>query len=272
MDGSSVSSTGAGAAASSGASAAPSGSSAGASASVTSDSHAQAPSTTGAGLAQAQTAASSLTAGSGVNSFAPDSSAAADGHAQTPSTAGAGLAQAATPGDRLREPTTADAYAGAGSAAAAAGAAAAAKVPTESEFKIGDKTFVVEGGTPAQRTDVEKDLREIFGTKRGAEMLKELESRRFLGLFRTDFKVDLNVTNNAYAPLGGDSIHVDPNFHPSIDTANGPIAATTQRIMAHELGHAVFGTADDGPSRMNNVTQNENTVMNELGEPSRTKY
>jgi hypothetical protein len=274
MESSSVSSNGVGAANSAGASA----SQVDSSASVASDNHAQTPSTTGAGLAQAQTAETSLRAGSGVNGFDPGSGAPPEAQTQAPGTAGAGLTQATTPGDRLRGPTTADALAGAADGAGATGAAAptgaaasttaaaAASAVTESKFKIGDKTFVVEGGTAAQRTSVEKDLREVFGTKRGAQMLTKLEARS------GNFKVDLNVTNNAYARLGGNSIHVDPNFHPTIQTNKGPLAATTQRIMAHELGHAVFGTADNGPARLNNVKRNENPIMNELGEPSRTKY
>ncbi len=46
-------------------------------------------------------------------------------------------------------------------------------------------------------------LRDVFGTPRGAQMLTELESRRAFLFFRKDFVIDLTVTNNAYAYLGG---------------------------------------------------------------------
>lgn len=91
-------------------------------------------------------------------------------------------------------------------------------------------------------------------------------------VFSKDFVVDLTIVNNAYAYPGGDAIYVDPNFHPVTQTTVGPIAATTRRIIAHELGHAVFGTLDNGFANMNNVNQNENPIMNSLGQPSRTRY
>ncbi len=49
-------------------------------------------------------------------------------------------------------------------------------------------------------------------------MLTELESRRAFLFFRKDFVIDLTVTNNAYAYLGGDAIYVDPDFHPTIQS------------------------------------------------------
>lgn len=139
-------------------------------------------------------------------------------------------------------------------------------------FSVGDKRFRIVGGTSAERTSVEADTRDIFGTPRGAQMLKELEKRRSFGVFRTTFTIDLTVTNNAYAPAPGDAIYLDPRWHPPIQTAAGPIPATTRRIIARELGHAVYGHRDSGPNRMWNVNRNENPIMNALGQPSRTQY
>jgi len=135
------------------------------------------------------------------------------------------------------------------------------------EFSIGEKDFSVVGGTAEDRAMVQSDLKEIFATPRGREMLAALESRRFLFVFRTSFMVDLTIVNTAYAYLGQNAVYVDPNWHPEIDTTAGPLRATTQRIIAHELGHAVFSTRD--PS---NVYLNENPVMNALGQPSRVGY
>jgi hypothetical protein len=77
-------------------------------------------------------------------------------------------------------------------------------------------------------------------------------------------------TANADAP--GPNVHVDPQFHPIIQTTKGPQPASTARIIGHELGHAVTGTKDDGPDHMNNVKQNENPIAKSMGEPARTKY
>jgi hypothetical protein len=141
-----------------------------------------------------------------------------------------------------------------------------------SEFSIGDKPFNVIGGTPADRIGVEADLRAILQTPRGAQMLSQLETRRSFFFFKSDFVVDLTVANNAYAYTGQDAIFVDPNFHPLIQTTIGLVPASTLRILGHELGHAAFGTRDDGPGRMNNVLQNENPIMRTLGQPDRTRY
>ena len=152
-------------------------------------------------------------------------------------------------------------------------------VPTEavgevslSSITVGEKEFIIKGGTITEQSRVERKLKGIFSTRRGSDMLSVLESRRFLLFFYTAFTVDLTIKNNAYAYPNGNTIYVDPNFHPIIDTTVGYIRASTQRIMAHELGHAVFGTRDKGPNNMNNVIQNENPIMNELGQPSRTRY
>ncbi|MDP5211333.1 M91 family zinc metallopeptidase, partial [Microbulbifer sp. 2205BS26-8] len=142
----------------------------------------------------------------------------------------------------------------------------------QSEFTIGNKDFVIIGDTEASRARIQSELGDIFSTTRGGEMLANLEDRRSFWFFKKDFVVDLTVTNNAYAYPGGDAIYVDPNFHPEIQTTDGPMAATTRRIMAHELGHAVFSTPDDGLYRMNNIIRNENLIMNALGQPSRTEY
>jgi hypothetical protein len=142
-------------------------------------------------------------------------------------------------------------------------------VRSSSTFSVGEKRFIIIGGTWADQSQVEGDLRGIFSTSRGAEMLSTLEARRFLGIFSTPFTVDLTVVGTAYTYMYVDTIYVDPKFHPYINTTAGYIPANTQRIMAHELGHAVFGTPDLG---LKNVILNENAVMNALGHPSRIEY
>ena len=52
----------------------------------------------------------------------------------------------------------------------------------------------------------------------------------------------------------------------------GKTNASAERILAHELGHAI-GTGDEGPGNMNNVNENENPIMEALGDQfKRTKY
>lgn len=67
-------------------------------------------------------------------------------------------------------------------------------------------------------------------------------------------------------------MHLDPKWHPGIDTTAGCIPFSNTRWIAHEFGHAIMGTRDDGPNRMNNVIANETPIMRELGEPERISY
>lgn len=105
-------------------------------------------------------------------------------------------------------------------------------------------------------------------TKRGADMVKQLKGRKS----NSPFEVRINNKGDLSAPLSGNYINVDPSAHPNIQTTAGIEPASTERIIGHEMGHAVFGTDDDGANRMNNVNQNENPVMRELGGNDRTRY
>ena len=160
--------------------------------------------------------------------------------------------------------------------------------PTISKFKIDEQPFRVEGGTPENRQEVQKSLREIFETPKGAEILAELKSRRFLWFFPQEFTVRLldlrdpsqyqdpdsaqGVSETPSFAYGFSSvITIDPNWlrERSFHTANGAVPFTIRRALAHELGHAAFGTTDED---MLNIIENENPIMNALGQPSRTAY
>ena len=71
-----------------------------------------------------------------------------------------------------------------------------------------------------------------------------------------------------------DKIEISRNINRSLKilTTEGYIFTTLTRIVAHELGHAVFGTLDSGENRLDNVIENENPIMRDLNEPERTKY
>jgi RHS repeat-associated protein len=77
-------------------------------------------------------------------------------------------------------------------------------------------------------------------------------------------------------PTATATILIDPNDHllknlPGDDGA-GTVPWTTERVLAHELGHAVGAADDDGPGDMNNVLRNENPVAVALGQPHRGFY
>lgn len=127
------------------------------------------------------------------------------------------------------------------------------------------------GGTPTQRAAVEASVRDILATPRGKEMEAKIRGPWYWP--GKPVEVRLNTTGDNYCPRSpGQLAHVDPTAHPVIQTTAGPQPASTSRIIAHELGHAVFGTRDDGPGRMNNVIANENPIAVALGQAARTRY
>jgi len=109
-------------------------------------------------------------------------------------------------------------------------------------------------------------LEKVKETKRGKELFDRMD------LDKATYKIVEGNRGEAYYDPATKTIVVDPNFHPSIDTTNGPYSSPTDRILGHEMGHAATGVGDTGPGRMNNVNMNENPIAIELGEPPRTKY
>lgn len=165
-------------------------------------------------------------------------------------------------------------YSGLGQRTSAAGAAVALKSYPQ-RFMIGQQTFRFNAGTPEQRAQAVKDLQAIFKTKRGAEMLARLEARRTIFGNKKEFCIDLFPINSAQARIDSDSIQVDPKYHHQIETTAGRITMSTQRMFAHELGHAVMNAPVEHlrkEHRMININSNENPIMKELGEPERIKY
>jgi hypothetical protein len=75
---------------------------------------------------------------------------------------------------------------------------------------------------------------------------------------------------NAARIRGTCNVIIDPDFHPEIPTLAGRKAASTARILAHEMGHAATDVGDTGPGRMDNITLDENPVATELGFSPRT--
>ncbi|MGI0134793.1 MAG: RHS repeat-associated core domain-containing protein, partial [Candidatus Micrarchaeaceae archaeon] len=135
-----------------------------------------------------------------------------------------------------------------------------------------DKTVKIKNATEAQTASIRNMLYKIAQTPRG-EFLSELA-------VNSKITVTINV-NDQHADDGyligtKGTVDIDPNFHPKISTTVGVIRATTIRVLAHELGHAITGALDDGPNNthMHNVNENENPIVTHLNppEPARTAY
>ena len=137
----------------------------------------------------------------------------------------------------------------------------------QNEYSVDGKLVAeINSGSAANIASIEEDLKDIFSTPRGKEMLIVIQKGGKPVIIR------INNSGKLSARTGKLIINLDPSRHPVIQTTSGPIPAGTRRILAHELGHAVMGTRDVGPGRMDNIHLNENPIMTSLGEPARTRY
>ena len=100
------------------------------------------------------------------------------------------------------------------------------------------------------------------------------------GMGKSDFKLDFTFRHRSEAAYGKDLLVIDPNFR-ELETLAGSrelVQPSLLRLMAHEMGHAVYGTWDRhttdiyGRPDMQNVTSHENPIMRALGMPDRIKY
>ena len=125
----------------------------------------------------------------------------------------------------------------------------------------------VTGGTYEQRKLYREAIKKVFGSEHGGDYVREIDVRGY------GVTVHLTHEDDAYS-MGAPSsrVNIDPNYSGEVKTMAGCIPPTPTRLISHEFGHAVMGTLDDGPNRMNNVLRNENPIMRELGEPERLQY
>lgn len=72
--------------------------------------------------------------------------------------------------------------------------------------------------------------------------------------------------------LNSNAANYNRQFNPTFLSENGFENASSRRILAHELGHGIFGDDDNGWQNLNNVWKNENPVMEALGHPKRWFY
>ena len=112
----------------------------------------------------------------------------------------------------------------------------------------------------------DRALRSVFSTERGRQLRQKVEDSG------NKLKINLNDQNHQRSVPGSFELDFDPSRTKPVETTAGKIDASPERIIAHEAGHAITGTGDSGPNRMDNSKQNENPIMKELGQPERVKY
>ncbi len=131
--------------------------------------------------------------------------------------------------------------------------------------------------TAAQQAHYIQVFNRDFATSRGRELLKQIIGPwwRHGSPVTVVLKPGIAADTGAVADRNGNptgTIEIDPNFHPQVRTASGNVIASDERIAGHELGHAVTGTGDTGKNQMDNVKQNENPIVQDLGLSPRTQY
>lgn len=166
----------------------------------------------------------------------------------------------------------------------ASGLATGPLAKSDMVFDYEGKTIRIIGGTLAQQELAKKNFELIFKTPHGKEMLDILKQRDQSGWFgggKRDFVLDfVRGKNRSDAPYGKDVLFIDPNFREleTIDGSRALVQPSLLRLMAHEMGHAVYGTHDWGTTDMygrpdmKNVTNHETPIMRALGMPARIKY
>jgi hypothetical protein len=139
-------------------------------------------------------------------------------------------------------------------------------------FDYEGKTIRIIGGTLAQQELAKKNFELIFKTPHGKEMLDILKQRDQSGWFsggKRDFVLKFTFPHRSEAPFGKDVLIIDPNFREleTIEGSRALVQPSLLRLMAHEMGHAVYGTRDwetfdkYGRPDMQNVTSHENPIM-----------
>lgn len=122
------------------------------------------------------------------------------------------------------------------------------------------------------RDNVFGALQRVLSTKRGSYMLLRLQIRNGSSLGGESKPFKIIVTDYASQGITDNAITVNCADRPTYSSWSGEHASSVERLIAHELGHSIMGTLDDGYGQMNNVFYNENPIMYELGKPIRLRY
>ncbi len=116
----------------------------------------------------------------------------------------------------------------------------------------------------ASRAAFEPVIKVLMRSRKGRQVLKQLHDSDKI------YYLKATCENDAYQE--GDTVSIDPNFNPTIDTNRGQKRASTARIMAHELGHLLGGEDEGTPDSMGNVIEFENPIMLPIEKYKRTRY
>jgi hypothetical protein len=110
----------------------------------------------------------------------------------------------------------------------------------------------------------------VLATRMGDRVRERLAS----GALRQPLTIELNHDGDQltrYRIPGeelGETIRFDPRHLPLVETELGPVPATPETVLAHELGHAVFKLESEEAV----IALVENPVRDELGLPRRVRF
>lgn len=113
-------------------------------------------------------------------------------------------------------------------------------------------------------------LDRLLATHVGARVRERLAS----GVLPEPLTIEVNVRGDDFTPYRvpgrvlGETIVFDPWTLPLVETEQGPLRATRETVLAHEMGHAVFKLRSEDAV----IQQVENPVRDELGLPRRTRF
>jgi hypothetical protein len=123
-------------------------------------------------------------------------------------------------------------------------------------------------GDENQRKAAKDELQKVFETPRGKEIQKAISKREKA----VQINADHTGQTRTKTVFGVSTIQYNLNYMPLlwVMTPKGEATARASltRLLAHELGHAVFGT----PDPLANIQENENPVAEALGEYPRSRY
>jgi hypothetical protein len=125
-------------------------------------------------------------------------------------------------------------------------------------------------GSAELRLLARQSFERLLATRVGERVRERLAS----GALREPLTIEVNRDGDQltrYRVPGeelGETIRFDPRRLPLVETEAGPVAATPETVLAHELGHAVFKLESEAAV----IALVENPVREELGLPRRVRF
>jgi hypothetical protein len=125
-------------------------------------------------------------------------------------------------------------------------------------------------GSAELRVLARRSLERLLATRMGEQVRERLAS----GALREPLTIEVNRDGDQFTRYRvpgeelGETIRFDPQRLPLVETEAGPVAATPETVLAHELGHAVFKLESEEAV----IALVENPVRDELGLPRRVRF